>query len=195
MSELFNFENVDDNVSTGERQYIYPGIYNNVVIKKVSHVEKPENGGAPYIELELYAKAGGPDNSKAFRLYTSERALEGSMKRLKHLAKRVATEQEVNSIKSIEDFNDLLRGRSVRMKFCGEQYEYNGEVKEKATIGYLPFAEAIEEGAAVPVVADEDTQLTYDKNNKYDFKMLATSSSPSPMADERPTQNGNTPAF
>lgn len=172
MADLFNFGEVEvrENVGGGNSQkYIYPGIRHHVVIKDVKAGKNANN--TPFIELIMYTKEGGPETARSFTLYTSPGALPKTQEKLKHIATKVATLEEVEAAKDVESLRDLLKGKSLRMKFIGKEYKNaNGELKERADIGLAPFAEAIEEGAAYPVVSDEDTKLTFDKNNSYDFE-------------------------
>lgn len=186
MADLFNFEQVEEGkVGGGNAQkYIYPGIRHKVVVKNLKEDKTPN--GTPFIELELYTKEGGPENSTKFPLYTSEKALKYTMERLKHIATAIVKEEDVNKAKNVEDLRDLIKGGVLRMKFHGEEYiNKNGEVKEKATIPVTyPFAEAIEDGAEKPAIADEDTKLTdIDKNNQYEFKKVEVNPTPDPASD------------
>ena len=174
MADLFNFGEVEEreNVGGGNSQkYIYPGIRHHVVIKDVKAGKNANN--TPFIELIMYTKEGGPEAARSFNLYTSPGALPKTQEKLKHIATKVATLEEVEAARDVEALRDLLKGKSLRMKFIGREYKNsNGELKERAEIGLAPFAEAIEEGAAYPVVSDEDTKLTFDKTNQYDFQKL-----------------------
>lgn len=187
MADLFNFKEVEEKESVGgnSQKYIYPGIRHNVVIKDLKAGVNPN--GTPFIEIFLYTKEGGPDTVKGFKFYTSAGALPKTQEKLKHIATKVATLEQVEGAKTVEDLRDLLKGNSLRLKFIGREYKNsNGELKEAAEIGLAPFAEAIQEEAAYPVVADEDTKLVYDKTNPYDFKKLEEegTDSPEPVSSE-----------
>jgi len=65
----------------------------------------------------------------------------------------------------------------LRIKFIGEEYQNQaGDIKEAARIGYPNFAEAIEEGAEYPPVADEDSEFFY--NPEKDLTKLKVDSTP-----------------
>lgn len=184
MADLFNFASVEEKQVGGgnSQKYIYPGIRHRVVIKNVTEGKTP--GGTPFIEFELYSKEGGPETSRKFQFYTSEKAIAKSMEKIKHIATKVVTEEELNNAKSVEELRDLLKGKVLRMKFTGEEYQNtSGEIKSRALIGLAPFAEAVEEGAAHPPVADEDTKLKFDDKNPYDFKKLEVAPSETPSED------------
>lgn len=174
MAELFNFGEVETKEEVGggnSQKYIYPGIRHEVVIKSVK--EGSPEGKSPYVELEMYTKDGGPETARSFKFYTSKGDIAKTMEKIKHIATKVATQEEVTAAKNVDDLRDILKGKKLRMKFTGEQWKNeSGEIKERALIGLPPFAEAIEDGAAYPAVANEDTKLTFDKTNKYDFKLL-----------------------
>lgn len=177
MANLFQTKGVTEVTERGTGQkYIYGGIYNDVVIKGVGHGTST-NKGTPYIEVTMYTSEGGPDTARSFQFYFTERAAEGSMSKLKHIATKIVTEGEweavqANTIEELAEALDaLLRNQHLRMKFVVEQYvNNNNEVKDGARIGFMPFAEATQPGAEHAPIADEDTKLTYDKTNKYDFK-------------------------
>lgn len=177
MSNLFSTKGVSEEGKKGNgQQYIYGGVYNKVNIKSV----KANSDKTPYIAIEMFTDEGGADTSREFRFYFTEKAAPVSMSKLKHIATKVVTEAEFEAIvaNDVHDLarqlSDLIRGGKLRMKFTAEQYENNnGEVKDRPLIGLPPFAEAIMPGAEYPVVADDKTELTYDKNNQYDYKKLA----------------------
>jgi hypothetical protein len=183
MADLFNFEEVsgerEQGTGGGTQKYIYPGIKHHVIIKNVKTGKSANE--TPFIEIEMYTKEGGPDTSRSFKFYTSEKAVKMSMEKIKHIATKVATADEVNAAKDLEALRDLLKGKALRMKFVGREYRNsNNELKEAAEIGLAPFAEAIEEGAEHAPVADEDTQLTFDKDNEYDMVRLKESPESAP---------------
>lgn len=189
MEELFNFEEIDGEKVVGggnAQKYIYPGVRHNVIIKDVGQGQTPN--GTPFVSIEFFTKEGGPETAKEFRFWMSERAKTISLQKLKHIATKVAKLDEVNAVKSLDEWRDLLKGRALRIQFNGEEYENaNGEIKEKATIGLVPFAEAIEDDAEYPAVSDEDTKLAFDKENKYQMKRLPS------KATEAPSSNSDTP--
>lgn len=178
MSNLFSNENVVEKVGGNGGKYIYPGIYDEVIIKGVTSGTS-KNKQTPFVAVELYTKEGGEQNSKSFEFYMSENAADMSKAKLKHIATKVNTEEAFNSISasSLEEYaqklNSIMAGRELRMKFTGEEYENaQGDVKEAARIGLPNFAEATQPGAAYPPVSKEKSQLTFDKDNEYDFKKL-----------------------
>lgn len=180
MSELFDFSKVEEKSEGGGNQkYIYPGVKHHVTIKNLSEGTSPN--GTPFYEIEMYTKEGGPETAKAFRMYLSEKARPYTLSNIKHIATKITTEEKLNAVKSFDDLRDLLKGESLRMMFYGEEYKNsNGEIKEKAVIGIPRFAEAIQEGAEEAPVADEDTKLVFDKENRHHFKRLPAESTDSP---------------
>lgn len=192
---MFNLKEVSE-VSKGggvNETYIYPGIRNNVIIKKWHSGTTPS--GTPYIAVDLVTAEGKaanpPVEPKTFSFYTSEKALKQSLVKIKHIITKVNTEaaweskSPANMEEMVEHLNDLSQGKSLRMKFTGEEYLNNaGEVKSRASIGLPEFAEAIEEGAEYPVVSNEDTKLKFDPDNQYDLKKLEKDASN--VAEEKP---------
>ena len=110
------------------------------------------------------------------RFYLSEKAAESSYKKIRHIFTKVTTDAEYLAAKagSIgelgEVYNSKLAGKSLRIKFRGEEYlKQDGNVGTRAVIGYPEFAEAIHEGADYPVVPV--TKMTF--NPDTDIKKLA----------------------
>lgn len=182
-TNLFSNKGVEEAKGGGSNQkYIYGGVYHDVNIGKVSADTTPN--GTPVLNVELYTTEGGKDAAKEFPFYFSAKAAQMSKEKLKHIATKVVKASEFEAIEAsnlneyAEAVNDLLKGGRLRLKFIAEEYENsNGEIKEAAKIGLAPFAEATQEGAEYAPVTDEDTELTFDKKNKYDFKALPKSAS------------------
>lgn len=180
MGNLFSTSasEIQESSSNGKR-YIYPGVYDKVVIKGFTS-GKSDAKGTPYVGVELYSGDGTPEDSKEIKMWLTPNTQEKVQTALKHLCTKVANKAEIvsamdsaNTVEELaQNLNQVCRGGSVRFKFAGEEYEYNGEVKEKAIIGFVPFAECITEGLDTPVVAAEDSKLTYNKDNKWDMRRL-----------------------
>lgn len=154
--------------------YLKPGI-SNATIGTIEGVT-PEMG-SPYIEIGFYKEGGEIENSTKVRFYMSDKGRSRSLEKIKHVATKVVKAAEVDSIEAdtLEDYGSklqsLLMGKSLRMKFVGEEYvNASGAVKVKTTVGLPSFAEAITDGAEYPVVTE--TKLKYNENNSYDMKRL-----------------------
>lgn len=198
---MFNLKEVQEETrgNGGSQTYIYPGIRHNVIIAKWA--QGKSSLGTPFIAVHLVTKEGKEANvePKAFEFYVSPAAMEMSLQKIKHIVTKVTTvkawesKEPANLEEMIEHLNDISKGESLRMKFTGEEYKNSaGDIKEAARIGLPDFAEAIQEGAEHPPVADEDTKLTFDKNNKYDFKKLETEA-PTPEDDVEESSSDSLP--
>lgn len=184
---MFDLSNVQENAGGNGNLYIYPGVRNVTINGWASGTNQ---NGKDFIEVELTTveamKEGKENASKKFQFYLSDAARDQSLTKIKHIITKVAKEAQMTAQPDTASFvamlNSISKGKSYRQKFTGEEYEYNGEIKTAARIGLPSFAEAINEGAEYPVVADADTKLTYDENNKYDFKKLAVDATPNPTA-------------
>lgn len=183
MGNLFSTQGVEETPKSSKvGKYIYGGIYHNIVISDVKSGESAN--GIPYVEVTMHTKEGGVEAARSFNFYFSEAAAKVSMSKLKHISTKIVTLQqfeEINATSSselAEALRELLKGESLRVKFTSEEYiNQSGEVKERANLGLPDFAEAIQEGAEYPVIADEDTKLTYDKTDKYDHKKVVAPTS------------------
>jgi len=188
---MFNLNEVEENVGGGNGLYIYPGV-RNVTINGWTTGTSPQ--GKPFVEVELTTveamKEGKENASKKFQFYMSDAATEKSLQKIKHIVTKVTKASNITNQPDLNSFvamlNNISKGKSYRQKFTGEEYEYNGEIKEGARIGLPPFAEAINPGAEYEAVADADTKLTFDKNNQYDFKKLAVDNTPNVGATAAP---------
>lgn len=184
---MFNLKEVTEEVKTGVNEtYIYPGIRNKVIIKKWSQGKSDNDKKTPYVSVHLVTEEGKAADvqPKEFKFYMSEKAVPMSLVKIKHIVTKVTTSDKFESVEPndleelVDHLNDISQGESLRMKFFGREYtNANQEIKEAAEIGLPDFAEAIQEGAEYPVVTDEDTALTFDKENKMDFQKLSVSPS------------------
>lgn len=165
---MFGGKDVNDN---NQPKYIRPGIF-NVTIKNVKG-EINANGN-PVILLSLYLTNGDPEATTDFRLYMSEKAQDSSYKKIRNIFKAVTTDanylnSKASDIEQLgEVYNSHLAGKTLRMKFNGEEYiKADGSVGIKALIGF-GAAEATTEGADYPVFTE--TKLKFDESK--DIKKL-----------------------
>lgn len=172
----FNLGNTEE--STGKSGlYIYPGVLN---VQILGWSKGDSTAGSPYISVTLITELAAeekPDASKEFKFYMTDAAKSTSMKKIKHIMTKVATNDQINKdVENLDQFisllNNLSSGKTLRIKFSGKEYEYEGKVKTTAEIGLPTFAEANKNGAEYPAVADADTKLVYDEKNEYDLKRL-----------------------
>lgn len=179
---MFNLKEVNEEVKGGVNEtYIYPGIRNRVVIKKWTHGVQANEKKTPFVSIHLVTQEGKAANvePKEFKFYMSEKAMPTSLAKIKHIVTKVTTQAKFESKEPsdmeelVDHLNDISQGSVLRMKFNGREYlNASQEIKEAAEIGLPEFAEAVEDGAEYPAVADENTALTFDKENKNDFQKL-----------------------
>jgi len=154
-------------------KYIRPGIF-DVTIKSVKG-ETNQNGN-PTIVFSMYLIDGDAEATTDFRFYLSEKAAVTTYKKIRHIFTKVVKDADylsstANSVEELGDvYNSKLAGKSLRIKFRGEEYiKQDGSVGTRAVIGLPEFAEAIADGAEYPAVSD--TKLTF--NLDTDVKKLA----------------------
>jgi hypothetical protein len=157
----FNFSAV--NVNEGPKRVV-PGIHKLTI----GNLEFDPNNNSAILTL-LDQKTG-----LSHREYMSfkEKAAEYSQIKLKHIGTKVLKEEDFNKLTTIEQVNAVLVGQTLRFKLSGRETEKDGKVYINAQLGFPPFCESLD-------VSDEDSKLTYDENNKYDFAKLP----------EKPTSN------
>lgn len=148
---------------------IEPGVHENVVILDI---EEPED--ANY----LVVKFGQEDKKLYTKWYTSEEVKEGkdtsamdvALRKAKHLASQILTDEEKESIKADNAYK-LLKlalskcvGKSLRMKFIGEEFlRQDGTIGVQTKIGFAPFAESMD---------IKLSKLKFNKDNPYDYKRI-----------------------
>lgn len=85
----------------------------------------------------------------------------------------VPTEEQLTAF--IEAINPLVTDKLVRYKFVGEEKESTKNPGTLVTVpslkvAFIPYAEALSEGAEKPVVAVADTKLKFNPDSKWDLK-------------------------
>lgn len=172
-------------------KYIQAGINDVIDIVEIRLPAKDKNkaydGDKPRM-FEVVLKKGGEDVSTANAYpfwISSDAAVQYSLSKLKHLGSRVVTAAQIDAVVGtdtadyVKKMNALLAGKSLRMKFTGEEYlvsdtdENGNQIKKIRTRTEIPltmFAEAINEGAEYSPVAE--TKLTYDESNDKDLKRV-----------------------
>lgn len=161
MSETtFNFAEVQS--SKEVKPVIRPGVNENITVglltedltpngKKVIRVPFTSADGAELV-IDMSMEGGAPQ-------YT--------MRKIKHLMTKVADEDTVNAASNLDAVNKILRGKTLRMKFTGEEYvsQKDGKVYVKTVLGLPNFAEPM-------TTSKEMSALVYDTNNQYDLKRV-----------------------
>lgn len=161
MSETtFNFAEVQS--SKEVKPVIRPGVNENITIGSVT--ETTTDKGKKVIRVP-FTSADGAE-------LTIDMSMEGgapqyTMRKLKHLMTKSASEDVVNAATSIDDVNKILKGQTLRIKFTGEEFvsSRDGKVYVKTVLGLPNFAEAM-------TTSKEMSALVYDTNNQYDLKKV-----------------------
>lgn len=164
---MYNTSGVNETV---DFKRLRPGIENKVVIENIMGFE-PGAGRSPYLEFNLRKPEATAEDGTRLRFYMSEKSTPMSMKKIIHIATKCIKRSSLDAIKadSLEEYgamlNKLLRNRSLRIMFSPEEYKNaKGVIGIKPGIGLPDFAEAINEGAEYPAVADNATKLVYDQD-------------------------------
>jgi len=179
--------------SDGKQKYIYPGVLKVHLIGATSG--KSDDKGTPFIGFKFcteegYATTDKPEERpvRELKLYLTDNSFEYQRKKIIHLLTKFTKRENADKIagETLEEYatatakltNAIAEKKNhplVRMKFSGREYEANGETKTAPELGLPPFVEALIEGAEHEVVSDENTKLTFNKSNKYDYQALAKS--------------------
>ena len=177
----FNFNDVKVSESKG-LSFVGYGINNDVTIVKVES-DSPE-GKSPYIDIYFKNTGDSDENATRLREFLSEKAMPYTMKKILQLNNAIVKEEMLKS-KSFTSPQDMAAGltsmwagKRLRLKLNGEEYmgidkDGNDKVKTRVSIPMNFFCEAITPDAEFPQISDENSKLTFDKNNPYDYKALA----------------------
>jgi len=174
----FDFKNVPE-----DKKYVGYGINNSVTIISVESGVAPNEKKTPFIQINLKITGDTDDNSTIQKLYVTEKSQVITMRKI------MAIHSAVNKLEILVDknfesldemakaLNSMWSGRKLRLKLQAEEYlgtdkDGNPKTKYRTSIPMFDFVEAIAPGADMPVVADADTKLKFDKNNPNDFKRL-----------------------
>lgn len=171
---MFTTKNTQE--KTFVSKFITPGIHENVIIESVTG-GTVESTGNPFLEWAFRLSTSSPEETTKVRFFMSEKAREKSLEKVVHIVSKVANRKDLDAINtnSITDYakaiNKLVGGKTLRMKFIGEEYlNANSELKTRSSLGLPAFAEAtVSGGDYAPVTA---TKLKFDPSNGYDFKRL-----------------------
>lgn len=176
--------------STMVNKYIRPGINHEVVIESVKGVEETKC----YIEFLFRLPNAKAEEGSRQRFYMhTDGAVALNTSRIKHIATKVVKEEQVDAISANNileygmKLNSLLAGKTLRVKFAGEEYlatDGTGAIKVRSVLPVQNFAEAINMGAEHEPVSKENTKLKYDEKSQYDFKRMAVMPTSDTIVDD-----------
>jgi len=177
---MFNTKNVTEGAA-----YLQVGVNDDVTIVDINAVV--EEGKTPYFDL-LIAPSSNIESPNSFRLYFSEKATQYSLARIKHIATKVVTQEQIDNVVGT-DFNDyatklkmLLGGRRLRLLLNGSEYMRNdGSIGTRTELPMMNFAEAIVDGAEYAAVTKDNSSL-----GEPTIKQLAASSKSSSGVSSAP---------
>lgn len=143
-----NFKDVKESTSNFPDR-LGPGIHEVTVSNYLEYEpdpDKPEDKKqdgtvkTPYIEIKFVNEDGEHEQ----RFYTSEKALDITLGKLKHLSLAMVSEEELLKIKESKDLKGLLQDKKVRIKLCGEELDGKSGPFIMSKIQWTPFAENID---------------------------------------------------
>lgn len=165
-----NFNGV---VESTQKPKLQPGIH-EVEITGVT--DGTSKNGQPTIEIGFVTTNGQYEHLEKMSANPvpsagkEKSALDVALSKITHIATKVVTREELEAANSTDKLNTLLTGKTLRMKFIGEESEYNNSTYVNTKIGFPTFAETIVEG--------EPTKLVFSKDNAWDYKPLAKMPTP-----------------
>lgn len=102
--------------------------------------------GSEQIEVGFINEAGEEHTEK---MSVTAASMKYTMQKLKHMLTKVISEEEANTVTSVDSINSVLTGKKLRIKFGAREYRnQSGDVVTAAAIGLPSFAEAVVEGKA-----------------------------------------------
>lgn len=159
-------------VAEGKSQFpsrLEPGIHDVKVVSVIGGVSTLKK--TPYVEITFENAYG--NHRETFYFAKTGKSQEISLEKIKHLATKMITEDELNAISAADvneyaaKLNVALVNKNVRIKLSGEEEwsTKNGKMFVKRQFNFYPWAES----AAVPF---GQTKLKFNKNNLGDYKPL-----------------------
>jgi hypothetical protein len=144
-----NFSNVE--TDDGYKGRMTPGIHD---VEIISVSEDTNNNGNEYISVIMSDSADTMEHEE--RMFVTDRGMKGTLKRLAHLFESIFGKDKFpRDNVSVEQLNQALAGKKLRVKFGAEEYEGQDGLRLKTRIPYLNFAESLS-------VQRESSRLTYD---------------------------------
>ena len=190
---MFDFKNVSEG-----RKFVGYGINHDVTIVGVESGES--TNGTPYIQVKFKNTGDTDDNSTISKMYLTAKSTPITQRKIMHIHSAVGKIEQLKS-KSFDTLeamaaglNSLWAGRRLRLKLQAGEYmgvdaDGASKVKVRTEVPMSEFAEAIEKGAEMFPIADADTQLKFDKNDKWDYKRIDPPT-PSMGSEETSTDTG-----
>lgn len=150
----FSSKGMSENLS----RYITPGVH----LVKIAKIEsETSDTGVPKLILSFVpSDATDEEGATKIRLAFSEKAFKISMPKLIHLATKIVTREQFDAAESetVDQYaiklSRILLNKPLWVNFSGREYEYNGEVKTAADLGFPEFAETYTPGTASTLVHD-----------------------------------------
>lgn len=177
----FNFTNVEEST---QKPKLQPGIY-EVEITGVT--EGTSKSGQPTIEVGFVTTDGTYEHVEKMSANPvpsagkEKSAQDVALSKILHIATKLVTREQIDAATTTEALNKLLTGKTLRMKFIGEESEYNGQIYVNTKLGFPTFAETI--------VKDEPTKLVYNPGNTYDYKKYTKPAMMMPTIPGLPVRN------
>lgn len=173
----FNFENV----SAGRNKFVMMGINHDVTIVGVESGKSQT--GKDYIQINTKLTGDSDDNTTKLKIWITDKARKSSMSKIMAIHSAVSKiavlkDKNFKDVKTMAaGLNDLWSGKRLRLKLQGEEWigedaDGNSKTKIRTSIPMWDFVEAIDSGAEMYPIADANTQLKFDKENKWDYKRL-----------------------
>lgn len=141
MSMILNFNGVEEAVASSSKSLqvgIQPVVIVDVELKKMEN-----DKGSEYIAITLRNEAATQMNEEKF-FVNSEKAVNSTLGRIKHLIHNAVGEEASEKSYSIEDLKKLLVGKSFRANIVGEEFlGSDGVVYVRTQLPYGGFAESL----------------------------------------------------
>jgi len=174
---MFNFKNV----SVDRPSFVGYGINHDVTIVGVESGNSQK--GTEFIQLNVKKTGDSDDNATILKMYFTIKAQPITMRKIMGIHAAVAKlellkSKSFNSTKELADsLNAMWKGKRFRLKLQGSEYVLETEegpvIKTRTEIPMRNFTEAIMGDAERAPISDADTKLTFDKNDKWDFRRLS----------------------
>jgi len=175
---MFDFKNI----SVDRPSFIGYGVHNDVTIVGVESGNS--QAGTAFVQLTVKKTGDDDKNATILKMYFTAKSQLISMRKVVNIHSAVAkldilqNKSFASSVELATALDAMWKNKRLRLKLQGSEYITQNEqgediVKTRTEIPLNNFVEAIMEGAEKPVVSNDDTKLTFNDKDKWDFRRLS----------------------
>jgi len=135
MSKTFGFGDVED-----IKGRIEPGIEE---VEFTGVIDGKNDNDKDFLSFGTISLDGNREHTERF-YFTTEKGEKISLQRIRSIIKELLGEEKAKGNYTVAELNAMLTGKKARIKFVGDEYEYNNELRVKTQFGFSGFIEKLE---------------------------------------------------